>query len=139
VSRMRQALAAPTRHFLAAGATLGRSFRLEDVAEMLGESPASLLAPVEEALPARIVDTSPDAIAFRHDLVWRVVSEELPQHVTEALHRQAGEMLLARGGSAVPAAHHLLGAARHSDPCVLTALDAAAAEALRSSPNPNTS
>lgn len=127
-------LAAPTRHFLAAGATLGRSFRLEDAAEMLGESPASLLAPVEEALAARIVDTRPDAIAFQHDLVWRVVSEQLPQPVAEALHRQAGEMLLARGGSAVPAAHHLLEAARHSDPCVLAALDAATAEALCSSP-----
>ena len=127
-------LAAPTRHLLAAGAIFGWSFRLGDVAEMLGESPASLLAPVEEALAARIVVTIPDAIAFRHDLVWRVVKEQLPQHVTEALHRQAGQMLLARGGSAVPAAHHLLEAARYSDPVVLAALDSAATEALRSSP-----
>ena len=127
-------LAAPTRHLLAAGAIFGWSFRLGDVAEMLGKSPASLLAPVEEALAARIVVTIPDAIAFQHDLVWRVVKEQLPQHVTEALHRQAGQMLLARGGSAVPAAHHLLEAARYSDPVVLAALDSAATEALRSSP-----
>jgi DNA-binding CsgD family transcriptional regulator len=127
-------LAVPTRHFLAAGAILGASFRLEDVAEMLGESPASLLAPVEEALAANFVVTSPDAIAFQHDLLWRVVTGELPQHVLEALHRQAGEMLLKRGGSAVPAARHLLAAVRRGDPVVLGALDLAVTEALHSSP-----
>lgn len=127
-------LAPRTRQLLETGAILGRSFRLEEVAEMLRESPGSLLAPFEEALAARVVVATPDAIAFHHDLVWRVVTEALPPPVRQALHRQAGEMLLARGGSAVPAAEHLLADARAGDPVVLAGLDRAAAETIRSSP-----
>ncbi len=127
-------LAPRTRQLLETGAVLGRSFRLEDIAAMLGESPGSLLAPVEEALSARIVIATPDAIAFQHDLIWRVVAKALPKPVRQALHRQAGEMLLARGGSAVPAAHHLLAGARRGDAVVLGGLDSAAADALRTSP-----
>jgi DNA-binding CsgD family transcriptional regulator len=127
-------LAPRTRQLLETGAILGRSFRLEDAAEMLRESPGSLLAPVEEALAARVVVATPDAIAFHHDLVWRVVTDALPPPVRQALHRQAGEMLLARGGSAVPAAEHLLAGARAGDPVVLAGLDRAAAETIRSSP-----
>jgi hypothetical protein len=56
-------------------AVLGRSFRLEDAAAMLGQSPGSLLAEAEEALAARIVVAAPDGIAFRHDPVWQVVSD----------------------------------------------------------------
>ena len=95
-------LAPRTRQLLETGAILGRSFRLEDVAEMLRESPGSLLAPFEEALAARVVVATPDAIAFHHDLVWRVVTDALPPPVRQALHRQAGEMLLARGGPPFP-------------------------------------
>jgi DNA-binding CsgD family transcriptional regulator len=127
-------LAPRTRQLLETGAILGRSFRLEDVAEMLRESPGSLLAPVEEALAARVVVATPDAIAFHHDLVWRVVTDGLPAPVRQALHRQAGEMLLARGGTAVPAAEHLLAGARAGDPVVLAGLDRAAVETIRSSP-----
>jgi DNA-binding CsgD family transcriptional regulator len=127
-------LAPRTRQLLETGAILGRSFRLEDVAEMLRESPGSLLAPVEEALAARVVVATPEAITFHHDLVWRVVTEALPPPVRQALHRQVGEMLLARGGSAIPAAEHLLAGARAGDPVVLTGLDRAAAETIRSSP-----
>jgi DNA-binding CsgD family transcriptional regulator len=123
-----------TRQLLETGAVLGRSFRLEDIAAMLGESPGSLLAAVEEALSARMVIATPDAIAFQHDLVWRVVAGAVPRPVRRALHRQAGEMLLAQGGSAIPAAYHLLAGCRKGDQVVLAGLDRAAAEALRTSP-----
>jgi DNA-binding CsgD family transcriptional regulator len=135
VLRDRLRLLAPkTRHFLATGAILGRSFRLEDVAEMLGESPGSLLAPLEDASAAKIVTAIPEAISFQHDLLWRAVIDEVPQHVREALHRQAGDLVLTQGGSAISAAHHLLASARHGDPVVLARLDQAVADGLRSSP-----
>jgi DNA-binding CsgD family transcriptional regulator len=123
-----------SRQLVETGAVLGRSFRLEDIAAMLGESPGSLLAPVEEALSARMVIATPDAIAFQHDLIWRAVARALPRPVRQALHRQAGEMLLAQGGSAIPAAHHLLAGCRKGDQVVLAGIDRAAAEALRTSP-----
>lgn len=104
-------LAARTKYLLEAGSVLGRSFRLEDAAELLDQLPGSLLAEVDEALSARIVLADGDSIAFRHDLVWRAVEDSLPLPVAQALHHQAGQMLLARGGDAVAAARHLLAGA----------------------------
>ena len=127
-------LTARTRRLLETGALLGRSFRLEDAAAMLGEPPGSLLAEVEEALAAQIVVSAEDTIAFRHNLVWQVVADSLSSPVAQALHRQAGEMLLARGDATVTAADHLLAAARPGDPVVLAGLDRVAVEMLRFSP-----
>jgi DNA-binding CsgD family transcriptional regulator/tetratricopeptide (TPR) repeat protein len=128
-------LSVVTRQFLQAAAVVGRSFRLEDTAEMLGTAPAALLPTVEEALCAGVLVTTRDALAFRHQLVWQAVSETLPPPVAQALHRQISEILLARGGSAASAAAaHLLSWARSGDAAALAGLDRAAAEVLRSSP-----
>jgi DNA-binding CsgD family transcriptional regulator/tetratricopeptide (TPR) repeat protein len=75
-----------------------------------------------------------DALTFRHEMVWQAVSESLPVPVRQALHRQIGEILLARGGSAASAAGHLLSGARGGDRGALAGLDRAAAEVLPSSP-----
>jgi DNA-binding CsgD family transcriptional regulator len=127
-------LSVVTRPFLETAAVLGRSFRLEDAAEMLGTSPAALLPAVDEALAAGVLVTAQDALAFRHQLVWQAVSQTLPLPVAQALHRQIGEILLARGGSAASAAAHLLSWASGGDAGGLAGLDRAAAEVLRSSP-----
>jgi len=127
-------LSAVTRPFLETAAVLGRSFRLEDTAEMLGTSPAALLPAVDEALAAGVLVTAQDALAFRHQLVWQAVSETLPPPVAQALHRQIGEILLARGGSAASAAAHLLSSASRGDAAAASGLDRGAAEILPSSP-----
>jgi len=127
-------LSVVTRQFLQTAATVGRSFRLEDTAEMLGTSPAALLPTVDEALGAGVLVTTSDALAFRHELVWQAVSQTLPPPVAQALHGQIGEILMARGGSAASAATHLLSWARGGDAAALAGLDRAAADVLRSSP-----
>ena len=127
-------LAARTKYLLEAGSVLGRSFRLEDAAEMLDLLPGSLLAEVDEALEARIVVTDRDSIAFRHELVWQAVADSLPQPVARALHRQAGQMLLAHGEDAVTAARHLLAGAHRGDSVALAGLDRAVANAAQSAP-----
>jgi DNA-binding CsgD family transcriptional regulator len=127
-------LSVVTRPFLETAAVLGRSFRLEDAAEMLGTSPAGLLPAVDEALAAGVLVTAHDALAFRHQLVWQAVSQTLPPPVAQALHRQIGEILLARGGSEASAAAHMLSWASSGDAGGLAGLDRAAAEVLRSSP-----
>jgi DNA-binding CsgD family transcriptional regulator len=127
-------LSVATRQFLQTAATVGRSFRLEDTAEMLGTSPAALLPTVDEALCAGVLVTTRDALAFRHQLVWQAVSQTLPPPVAQALHGQIGEILMARGGSAASAATHLLSWAHSGDAAALAGLDRAAAEVLRSSP-----
>jgi predicted ATPase len=122
------------RHLLVTVAVLGPAFRLEDAAEMLGETPAMLLPAVEEAMNAAIVTAAEHAFAFRHQLLRRAVGETIPRPARHALHRQYGEILLSRGESAAEAACHLLKAAHPDDPASLTGLDQAAARTLASAP-----
>jgi len=122
------------RHLLMTAALLGPAFRLEDVAEMLGETPATLLPAVGEAMDAAIITAAENAFAFRHQLLRRAVGEMIPRPARKALHRQYGEMLLTRGESADRAASHLLQAAHPGDPASLAGLDKTAAQTLRSAP-----
>src|SRR5215470_5485868 len=122
------------RHLLVTAAVLGPAFRLEDAAEMLGETPARLLPAVEEAMDAAIVTAAEHTFAFRHQLLRRAVGEMTPRPACKALHRQYGEMLLTRGGAAARAASHLLQAAHPDDPASLAGLDQAAGQTLRSAP-----
>ena len=127
-------LSPPARHLLVTAAVLGPEFRLEDAAEMLGQTPAMLLPAVQEAMDAAIMTTADHEFAFRHQLLRRAVGEMIPQPARDALHRQYGELLLARGDSADQAAGHLLQAAHPGDPAALTGLDTAAAQTLGSAP-----
>jgi DNA-binding CsgD family transcriptional regulator len=127
-------LSPQARHLLVTAAVLGPSFRLEDAAEMLGQTPAMLLPAVEEAMNAAIVAAAEHAFTFRHSLLRRAVSEMIPRPGRDALHRQYGEILLNQGQSAARAASHLLQAARPGDPASLAGLDQAAARTLRSAP-----
>jgi len=135
VARRRlEGLGGPARHLLQTAAVLGRSFQLEDAAAMLGTTPAGLLPMAEEAADAGIVTASEDMFCFRHELVWRAVADMIPPPARKALHRQFGELLLKRGGSAASAAAHLLEGAHPGDLAALTGLDRAAAETLQTSP-----
>jgi DNA-binding CsgD family transcriptional regulator len=127
-------LSAPARHLLETGAVQGRSFRLDEAAQMLGVTPAALLPAVEEAVDAGILGASDDVFRFRRKLVWHAVVHMIPRPARRALHRQFGEILLSRGGSAAQAARHLLRAAHANDPASLSGLDKAAAETLETSP-----
>lgn len=123
------------RHLLATATMFGPSFRLEDAAEMLGETPAVLLPAVEEAMDAGIMAVAENAFSFRHHLLRRAVGDMIPLPARKALHRQYGEILLRRGNSAaLAAASHLLQAAHPSDPASLADLDTAAAQTLGAAP-----
>jgi DNA-binding CsgD family transcriptional regulator len=127
-------LSKKARHLLVTAAVLGPAFRLEDAAEMLGQTPAMLLPAVEEAMDAAIMTAAEHSFAFRHQLLHRAVGEMIPRPASKALHRQYGEILLGRGESAARAGSHLLQAAHPGDPASLTGLDRAVAQTLRSAP-----
>ena len=127
-------LGGPTQQLLETAAVLGRSFLLEDATEMLGVTPATLLPTVEETMDAGFLVAAGDLLSFRHDLMWRAIANLIPGPARKALHRQFGEILLNRGGSALSAAAHLLEAAHTSDPATLAGLDRAAAGTLPASP-----
>ncbi|GAA1264508.1 helix-turn-helix transcriptional regulator [Planotetraspora silvatica] len=124
----------PTRHLLQVAAVLGRSFYVNDLADMFGEPTTRLLPALEEAEAAGVVIPAADRLSFRHDLLWRAITETLTEPVRQALHWQAAEMLLKRGGSAIPAATHLMQYARPGDIYALAGLDRAVREVLPSSP-----
>jgi DNA-binding CsgD family transcriptional regulator len=127
-------LSRQARQLLVTAAVLDPAFRLEDVAEMLGETPAMLLPAVEEAMDAAIMTAAEHAFTFRQPLLRRAVAEMIPRPARKALHRQYGEILLTRGESAARAASHLLQAAHPGDPASLAGLDKAAAQTLRAAP-----
>ena len=127
-------LSRQARHLLATATVLGASFRLEDAAEMLGETPAALLPTVEEVMGAGIMTAAENAFSFRHPLLRRAVGELIPRPARNALHRQYGQILLRRGGSAAVAAGHLLEAAHPGDPASLADLDQAATQTLGRAP-----
>ena len=127
-------LSKKARHLLVTAAVLGPSFRLEDAAEMLGETPAGLLPTVEEAMDTGLMTAADNAFSFRHELLRRAVAEMIPRPARKALHRQYGQILLSRGEPAALAAGHLLQAAHPEDPASLADLDTAAAQTLRSAP-----
>ena len=127
-------LSRQARHLLVTATVLGPSFRLEDAAEMLGETPTALLPTVEEAMGAGIMTAAENAFSFRHQLLRRAVGELIPPPARKALHRQYGEILLQRGESAALAAGHLLQAAHPGDPASLADLDQAAAQTLGRAP-----
>jgi DNA-binding CsgD family transcriptional regulator len=122
------------RHVLVTAAVLGPSFRLEDAAEMLDETPAVLLPAVEETMAAGITTATENAFSFRHQLLCRALADMIPPPGRRALHRQYGHILLSRGESAVIAASHLMQAADPANPASLADLDATAARTLRSAP-----
>ncbi len=123
-----------TRHLLVMAAILGPAFRLEDAAEMLGESPAALLPAIEEAMEAALMSTAEHGFAFRNELLRRAAGDTIPGPARAALHRQYADILLSRGVSAATAASHLLQAAHPGDPGSLPGLDQAVARTIRSDP-----
>lgn len=129
-----QGLSTRARHMVTTATVLGPSFRLEDAAEMLGETPARLLPTIEEAMDAGIMTATENAFSFRHPLLCRAVGEMIPRPARNALHRQYGQILLSRGESAAVAAGHLLQAAYPGDSASLADLDIAVAQTLGQTP-----
>ena len=133
VARRLASLSRQAWQLLETASVLGQCFDLDDAAEMLAESPATLLLPLQEALDAGVLVAGEDAVMFRHELERQSVAESMPAPVRRALHRQFGEILAARG-FAVPAAAHLLEGARRGDVRALRGLDRASQEILAFSP-----
>lgn len=135
VARQRlDGLSEGAKHLVVTAAVLGPSFRLKDVAEMTGETPAALLPVVEEAMEAGIFAAAENVFSFRHQLLRRAVGDTIPRPGRQALNRQYGHLLLSKGGSPALAADHLLQAVHPGDPRSLADLDTAVIQTSRSAP-----
>jgi DNA-binding CsgD family transcriptional regulator len=133
VQRQISAVQPRTRHLIEVAAVLGRSFAVEDVAEMLGQPPAAALPAINEALASRIFVVDGETLSFRDTMTWRGVTESIPRSLSRALHRQYAQLLRDRGNT-LQAAAHLIEGARQDDSRMLQELDLAARELLPRSP-----
>lgn len=100
--RRLEGLSGRARNLLLMAAVLGCAFRLEDVADMLGETPAALLPMVEETLAARIVVADGEAFSFCHPLLRCAASGMVPPPARSALHHQFQQILTDRGLGQLP-------------------------------------
>ncbi|MGH9222948.1 MAG: DUF3024 domain-containing protein [Acidimicrobiales bacterium] len=124
----------PDLRRMGVAAALGRTFLVDELADVLDEPPGRLLPTLQEAQDAGLLVPNGDGLAFRHELVRTVVYEGMAESIRLALHRQIGAVLLRRGGSAAAAARHMVRGARQGDREVLAVLDDATEELLSSSP-----
>ncbi len=109
--------------------SLGRTFSVSELAEMLGLSPASLLTAVEELMQAGIMQERGEELGFRHDLIREAVRGACAPSARRALDRQAADVMLARGALPVEVAIALAAGAGPGDEVAIRTL-LAAAEAL---------
>jgi DNA-binding CsgD family transcriptional regulator len=110
-------------------ASLGRRFSFSDLAKMLDRPPAALLGPVDELIDCGMLVESGERLAFRHDLTREAVRGTIPVSARRALDRQAADVLLAAGATAVEVAVQLAVSAEPGDELAISTLFRAA-EAL---------
>jgi DNA-binding CsgD family transcriptional regulator len=134
VARRLDGLSPRTRHLLTVSAVLGRSFSPEDAADILGVTPAAIVPGLDEAMASGVLAPTPDALRFRHELIWQVIVGSVPAPVRRALHRQIGELLIGRQDTAAAAASHLVRGVRPGDDRALARLDKVIAAVLPRSP-----
>jgi DNA-binding CsgD family transcriptional regulator len=109
--------------------SLGRTFSVSDLAEMLGLAPASLLTSVEELIDAGIVRERGEQLSFQHDLIREAVRQACAPSTRRAIDRQAADVMLANGALPVEVAIQLAASAAPGDELAITTL-LTAAEAL---------
>ncbi|MEV7128054.1 AAA family ATPase [Streptomyces sp. NPDC093260] len=119
-----------TLRFLQMGAVLGRRFGLLEAAALYGRPPAGLLAELEEAVRAGLLDDDGDQLVFRHDLLRQAVYVDIPPSARKALHREAAGHLVAAGHRPIDAVSHILRGARPGDDEAVNLLRQAADDVL---------
>ncbi|WP_306749198.1 helix-turn-helix transcriptional regulator [Saccharothrix yanglingensis] len=90
-------LSAKATQVLRVAAVIGRSFRLADVATMVGETTGALLLAVDELLASGLVVCVDERLGFASALVWRAVVESMPASVLHALRHDAAVLRTALG------------------------------------------
>jgi DNA-binding CsgD family transcriptional regulator/DNA-binding Lrp family transcriptional regulator len=117
------------RQLATVAGSLGRTFSVSELAEMLALTPASLLGSVEQLIEAGIVRERGEQLSFQHDLVREAVRGACAPSTRRALDRQAAAVMLARGALPVEVALQLAASAAPGDEVAISTL-LAAAEAL---------
>ncbi|WP_432575115.1 ATP-binding protein, partial [Kineococcus sp. SYSU DK005] len=116
VRRQLEGLPQASVKLLRSGAVLGRHFTLADAAVLQGEPAAQLVAPLEDAERAGLLEHEGAHVSFRHDLVREAVYEGLPVAVRAAVHHDVVSMMLHQGRPAAHLVPHVLGELSQATP-----------------------
>jgi DNA-binding CsgD family transcriptional regulator len=92
-------LPAAARQALRVAAVLGPTFGLEEIAAVLGRSPAQVRAPLGEAVDAGLLGGIGGQYTFQQDSVREALAESVPAEVRQSLHRAAARALMLTGAA----------------------------------------
>jgi DNA-binding CsgD family transcriptional regulator len=115
-------LSEPARHLALVAASVGRLFRVNDVAAILERPPSALLAPVAELVEAKVFCEVDDKLGFADQISHAAVRESIPMSFRRALDCQTASTLLNRGVLPVEVARNLLKAVEVGDDAAIALL-----------------
>ncbi|MEY9968505.1 DNA-binding CsgD family transcriptional regulator [Streptacidiphilus sp. MAP12-16] len=123
-----------TLRLLQMGAVLGRRFSFHDATALCGQPSTTLIAALEEAVRAGLLDDNGDHLVFRHDLLRQAVYVDIPPSARKALHREAANHLVSAGRQPIDAVPHIVRGALPGDEEAVALLRRAADDVLPVAP-----
>jgi predicted ATPase len=127
-------LAPATLELLRVASVLGSSFAVTDLSLVVGRPTAGLLAALEEALGAGVLEPRGELLGFRHDLIREALYQDLPAPMRQGLHRDAGLELAGAGAPPERVAEQLVRGASPGDARAVAWLQRAARQAAPRAP-----
>jgi DNA-binding CsgD family transcriptional regulator len=127
-------LAPSTLELLRVASVLGSSFAVADLSAVVGRPTAGLLAALEEAMAAGILEQRGEQLGFRHDLIREALYQDLPAPMRRGLHLDAGRALAAAGAPPEQVAEQLVRGASAGDTQAVDWLRRAAGRAAPRAP-----
>jgi hypothetical protein len=127
-------LAPATLELLQVASVLGSSFAVADLSAVTGRPTAGLLAALEEAIAAGILESRGELLGFRHDLIWEALYQDLAAPMRRGLHLDAGRALAAAGAPPEQVAEQLVRGASAGDRQAVAWLRRAAQQAAPQAP-----
>lgn len=134
VLRRLRPLPGPTLTLLEITAVLGDAVSLRDVATVAHRPPTEVVAQLEDAFDARLLNEVDGRVVFRHQLVHDAIYHHIPGPARRLLHREAAAALIAAGADRLDVADHLVLGTERGDEQAVTWLREAARAAAGQAP-----
>jgi DNA-binding CsgD family transcriptional regulator/tetratricopeptide (TPR) repeat protein len=123
-----------TLELLRVASVLGSSFAVSDLSLVVGRPTTGLLAALEEALAAGVLEQRGELLGFRHDLIREALYQDLAAPVRQGLHLDAGRALAGAGAPPERVAEQLIRGASAGDTRAVGWLRRAAGQAAPRAP-----
>lgn len=119
---------------LKVASVLGGQFPASQLAAVMGRRPAEILAALEDALDASLLEPRGAELAFRHEVIREAIYEDLAHPLRVGLHRQVAHVLRSLGAPLDQVAEHFFLGSSPGDVEAVAWLTRAARHAASRSP-----